>query len=186
MKTLWTLQRSCWFAYIETLQRQAAPPTAKQHMAAIRMLFSWLTEKGVLAMNPAREVKTEKFSRTEGKTPAFVEGEVQALLDAIDTFTHVGLRDRAVLGVLAYTFARIGAVVNLKVEDYYPSGKRFLLPLPRKGRQRKGAPRSSQARGAAARLGREATSGMAAMDRQEATASVPDHGLTWIAVRSFA
>jgi hypothetical protein len=59
--------------YIETLQRQAAPPTVKQHMAAIRMLFSWLTEKGVLAMNPAREVKTERFSRTEGKTPAFVE-----------------------------------------------------------------------------------------------------------------
>jgi site-specific recombinase XerD len=57
-------------AYIETLQRQAAPPTVKQHMAAIRMLFSWLTEKGLLAMNPAREVKTERFSRTEGKTPA--------------------------------------------------------------------------------------------------------------------
>ena len=54
-------------AYIETLQRQAAPPTVKQHMAAIRMLFSWLTERGVLAMNPAREVKTERFSRTEGK-----------------------------------------------------------------------------------------------------------------------
>src|ERR1700747_2888300 len=35
-------------AYIETLQRQAAPPTVKQHMAAIRMLFSWLTEKGSL------------------------------------------------------------------------------------------------------------------------------------------
>ena len=42
-------------AYIEILQRQAAPPTVKQHIAAIRMLFSWLTEKGVLAMNPARE-----------------------------------------------------------------------------------------------------------------------------------
>jgi hypothetical protein len=54
-------------AYIETLQRHAAPPTVKQHMAAIRMLFSWLTEKGVLAMNPARDVKTERFSRTEGK-----------------------------------------------------------------------------------------------------------------------
>jgi hypothetical protein len=47
------------------------------------MLFSWLTEKGVLAMNPAREVKTERFSRTEGKTPAFVEGEVQRFLGAI-------------------------------------------------------------------------------------------------------
>ena len=120
-------------AYIETLQRQAAPPTVKQHMAAIRMLFSWLTEKGVLAMNPAREVKTERFSRTEGKTPAFVEGEVQTLLGAVDASTHTGLRDRALLGVLAYTFARIGAVVNLKVEDYYPSGKRFLLRFKEKG-----------------------------------------------------
>jgi integrase/recombinase XerD len=81
-------------------------------------------------MNPAREVKTERFSRTEGKTPGFVEGEVQRLLEAVETCTHTGLRDRALLGVLAYTFARIGAVVNLKVEDYYPSGKRFLLLCP--------------------------------------------------------
>jgi site-specific recombinase XerD len=56
-------------AYIEILQRLAAPPTVKQHMAAIRMLFSWLTEKGVLAMNPAREVKTESFSRPEASEP---------------------------------------------------------------------------------------------------------------------
>jgi site-specific recombinase XerD len=127
-------------AYIETLQRQAAPPTVKQHMTAIRMLFSWLTEKGVLAMNPAREVKTERFSRTEGKTPAFVEGEVQKLLGVIETSTHTDLRDRALLGVLAYTFARIGAVVNLKVGDYYPSGKRFLLRFKEKGGKEKDFP----------------------------------------------
>src|ERR1700688_3132035 len=127
-------------AYIETLQRQAASPTVKQHMAAIRMLFSWLTEKGVLAMNPAREVKTERFSRAEGKTPAFVEGEVQKLLCVIETSTHTGLRDRALLGALAYTFARIGAVVNLKVEDYYPSGKRFLLRFKEKGGKEKEVP----------------------------------------------
>src|SRR6202162_1149978 len=126
-------------AYIETLQRQAAP-TVKQHMAAIRMLFSWLTEKGVLAMNPAREVKTEKFSRTEGKTPAFVEGEVQQLLDVIEASTHTGLRDRALLGTLAYTFARIGAVVNLKVQDYYPSGIRFFLRFKEKGGKEKELP----------------------------------------------
>jgi len=125
-------------AYIE--QHPGSPPTVKQHMAAIRMLFSWLTEKGVLAMNPAREVKTERFSRTEGKTPAFVEGEVQTLLGAVDASTHTGLRDRALLGVLAYTFARIGAVVNLKVEDYYPSGKRFLLRFKEKGGKEKELP----------------------------------------------
>jgi site-specific recombinase XerD len=109
-------------------------------MAAITMLLSWLTEKGVLAMNPAREVKTERFSRTEGKTPAFVEGEVQKLLGAIEPSTHTGLRDRALLGVLAYTFARIGAVVNLKVEDHYPSGKRFLLRFKEKGGKKKELP----------------------------------------------
>ena len=54
-------------------------------------------------MNPAREVKTERFSRTEGKTPAFVDGEVQRLLDVVETSAHTGLRDRALLGVLAYT-----------------------------------------------------------------------------------
>jgi site-specific recombinase XerD len=109
-------------------------------MAAIRMLFSWLTEKGVLAMNPAREVKTQRFSRTEGKTPAFVDGEVQTLLKTIEPSTHVGLRDRAVLGTLAYTFARIGAVVRLKVEDYYPAGKRFLLRFKEKGGKEKTLP----------------------------------------------
>ena len=128
-------------AYIEFLQRQAAPATVKQHMAAIRMLFSWLTEKGVLAMNPAREVKTERFSRTEGKTPAFVDGEVQKLLDTVEISTHTGLRDRALLATLAYTFARIGSVVNLKVEDYYPCGKRFLLRFKEKRRQRERATR---------------------------------------------
>jgi integrase/recombinase XerD len=90
-------------------------------------------------MNPAREVKTVRFSRTEGKTPAFVEGEFKGYLTRLRP-PHTGLRDRALLGVLAYTFARIGAVVNLKVEDYYPSGKRFWLRFKEKGGKEKELP----------------------------------------------
>src|ERR1700736_4993726 len=56
-------------AYIETLQRQAAPATAKQHMAAIRMLFSWLTEKGVLAMNRRGKSRPRDFRGPKGKHP---------------------------------------------------------------------------------------------------------------------
>jgi integrase len=52
---------------------------------------------------------------------------VQKVLDKIDPSNDVGLRDRALLGTLAYTFARIGAVVNLKVEDYFQTGKRSLI-----------------------------------------------------------
>jgi site-specific recombinase XerC len=91
-------------------------------------------------MNPAREVKTEKFSRTEGKTPAFDTDQVQKVLDKIDTSNEVGLRDRALLGTLAYTFARIGAVVNLKVEDYFQTGKRSMTGFGKKAARRRRSP----------------------------------------------
>jgi site-specific recombinase XerD len=60
---------------------------------------------------------------------------VQKVLDKIDTSNEVDLRDRALLGTLAlaYTFARIGAVVNLKVEDYFQTGKRSLILFREKG-----------------------------------------------------
>jgi site-specific recombinase XerD len=112
-------------AYVE--RHSGSPATIKQHMAAIRMLFSWLTEKGILAINPAREVKTPRFSRTEGKTPAFSTEEVQKVLESVDTSHVIGWRDKAFLATLAYTFARISAVVSLKVEDYFQTGKRSLI-----------------------------------------------------------
>jgi site-specific recombinase XerD len=125
-------------AYIE--QHPGSPATIKQHMAAIRMLFSWLTEKGILAMNPAREVKTPKFSRNEGKTPAPPTEDVQKLINSIDLSNVVGLRDQAILGVLAYTFARIGAVVSLRVKDYFQVGKRSVLRFSEKGGKEKEIP----------------------------------------------
>jgi integrase/recombinase XerD len=125
-------------AYIE--QHAGSPATIKQHMAAIRMLFSWLTEKGILAMNPAREVKTPKFSRNEGKTPAPPTEDVLKLIDSIDLSHVVGLRDQAILGVLAYTFARIGAVVSLRVKDYFQVGKRSVLRFSEKGGKEKEIP----------------------------------------------
>ena len=48
----------------------------------------------------------------------------------------VGLRDRALIGVMTYTFARIGAVVAMRVEDYYPNGKRWWVRLHEKGGKR--------------------------------------------------
>jgi integrase/recombinase XerD len=65
--------------------------------------------------------------------PAFHEGEVATLLAAIDSSTPVGLRDRALLATLAYTFARISAVIGLTVADYFPSGKRWMIRFREKG-----------------------------------------------------
>ena len=125
-------------AYIET--HSGSAPTQKQHMAAIRMLFSWMVEKGVLASNPAREVKTEKFSRSEGKTPAFTTEEINQLFASIEADTLAGQRDRAFIAVMAYTFARVSAVASLKVKDYAQMGRRSLIRLNEKGGKERDIP----------------------------------------------
>jgi site-specific recombinase XerC len=64
------------------------------------------------------------------------EEQARRLLESIDTSTLVGLRDRALIGVMTYAFARIGVVVAMKVEDYYPAGKRWWVRLHEKGGKR--------------------------------------------------
>jgi site-specific recombinase XerD len=123
-------------AYIEVLQTTAAKPTVKLHLAAIRMLFDWLVVGQVLAVNPAHAVRGPKHVVRRGKTPVLTEEQARRLLDSIDTTTVVGLRDRALIGVMTYAFARIGAVVAMRVEDYYPEGKRWWVRLHEKGGKR--------------------------------------------------
>jgi site-specific recombinase XerD len=123
-------------AYIEGLQTTAAKPTVKLHLAAIRMLFDWLIIGQVLAVNPAHAVRGPKHVVKRGKTPVLTEEQARQLIQSLDTSTHVGLRDRALIGVMTYAFARIGAVVAMKVEDYYPGGKRWWVRLHEKGGKR--------------------------------------------------
>jgi integrase len=65
----------------------------------------------------------------QGKTSGLTTEEARALLDSIDTSHVVGLRDRALVGVMVYSFACVGAVIGMQVEDYYPEGKRWWFRL---------------------------------------------------------
>src|SRR4051812_35862074 len=123
-------------AYVETLQASAAKPTVKQHLAAIRMLFDWLVVGQVLATNPAHAVRGPKHVVKRGKTPVLTAEQARQLLDSIDVSTVVGLRDRALIAVMTYALARVGAVVAMRVEDYYPQSKRWWVRLHEKGGKR--------------------------------------------------
>lgn len=118
-------------AYVE--QHPGSPPTVKQHLAAIRMLFDWLVVGQVIPMNPAASVRGPKYVVKRGKTPVMSSGDARALLDSIDVSHVVGLRDRALIGAMVFSFARVGAVVGMKVEDYYQNGKRWWIRLHEKG-----------------------------------------------------
>jgi len=124
-------------AYIEALGADFEKPTVKQHLAAIRMLFDWLVTGQVVATNPAHAVRGPKHVVKTGKTTVLDAEQARKLLDSIDTSTVVGLRDRALISVMTFAFARIGAVVAMRVEDYYPKGKRWWVRLHEKGGKRR-------------------------------------------------
>ena len=137
-------------AYIETMQSGFEKPSVKQHLAAIRMLFDWLVTGQIVATNPAHSVRGPKHVVKTGKTTVLDADQARKLLDSIQvnrTISRpdgteaevpclVGLRDRALISVMTFAFARIGAVVAMKVEDYYPKGKRWWVRLHEKGGKR--------------------------------------------------
>ena len=133
-------------AYVEQLGDQFSKPTVKQHLAAIRMLMDYLVTGGVLPFNPASSVRGPKHVVKRGKTPVLTAEEARTLLDSIALTKEdgspdvVGLRDRALIGVMVFSFARVGAVVSMKAEDYYAQGKRWWFRLHEKGGKRHEVP----------------------------------------------
>jgi site-specific recombinase XerD len=123
-------------AYIESLQNRLAAPSVKQHLAAIRMLFDWLVVGQVIAVNPASPVRGPKYSVKKGKTAVLSAEEARKLLDSIDASSHVGLRDRALIALMVYTFARVGAALQMRVEDVYTQKRRTWVRLHEKGGKR--------------------------------------------------
>jgi site-specific recombinase XerD len=120
-------------AYIEQLQETRAAPSVKQHLAAIRMLFDWLVVGQVLEMNPASSVRGPKYVVKRGKTPVLTADQARTLIDSIKIDSIIGLRDRALIGVMVYSFARVSATIYMRVEDYYQNGKRWWFRLHEKG-----------------------------------------------------
>jgi site-specific recombinase XerD len=120
-------------AYIESLMETHAKPTVKQHLAAIRMLFDWLVTGQVIPLNPAHAVRGPRYSVKKGKTSVLSAEEMRTLLDAIKIDALIGLRDRALIALMGYTFARVGAAVQMKVEDYYIQNRRGWVRLHEKG-----------------------------------------------------
>ena len=107
-----------WPPISRRCRRNGQRLTVKQHLAAIRILHDWLVTGQVMASNPAHAVRGPRYSASKGSTPVLSSEEATALLEDMDVSTVVGLRDRAIVAVMAYTFARVGVLVALSVEDY--------------------------------------------------------------------
>jgi len=122
--------------WIELQTQTLSAPTVKQHLAAIRHLFDWLVIGQVVPHNPAASVRGPSHTTRKGKTPVLDATEARQLLDSIDVSTPIGLRDRALIALMVFSFARVGAALAMRVEDVYVQNRRLWVRLREKGGKR--------------------------------------------------
>jgi integrase len=91
-------------------------------------------------VNPAASVRGPRHVVTSGQTPVLDPAEARALLDSINTAKVAGLRDRALIGLMVYSFARIGAALGMTIEDVFTQNRRLWVRLREKGGKRHAMP----------------------------------------------
>jgi len=119
--------------WIELQTQTMSAPTVKQRLAAIRHLFDWLVTGQIVPHNPAASVRGPSHTARKGKTPVLDATEARQLLDSIDVTTPIGLRDRALIALMVFSFARVGAALAMRVDDVYVQQRRLWVRLREKG-----------------------------------------------------
>ena len=124
--------------FIEELP--GSDPTRNLALAALRHFFDTLVTRHAVALNPFSSVRGKKHSVVDGKTPELSPGQARALLGSLDLSHTVGLRDRAVLGVLTYTGVRVGAISRLRRGDLQEQETQRVLRFREKGGKQREIP----------------------------------------------
>lgn len=118
-------------SYIE--EHDASEPTVKQHLSAIKMLYDHLVTSQIIKTSPASSVKGPRYVVKKGKTPVLSQADAKKLLSSIDNETVIGARDKALIALMIYSFARVSAVLKMQVKDYYQNGRKHWIRLHEKG-----------------------------------------------------
>ena len=122
-------------AWRDCLQQQGASnATIRRKLTTLRSLFSYLQIYGYTGANPAhgKFVQAPSVPR-DGKTVGLSPGDCRRLLEAPSPYTPAGIRDRAILAVLAYSACRVGELVRLRVSDFRTTGEHRVLGILGKG-----------------------------------------------------
>src|SRR5471032_1546146 len=122
--------------WIELQTQTLSAPTVKLRLAPIRHLFDWLVIGQVVPHNPAASVRGPSHTTRKGKTPVLDATEARQPFDSIDVTTPIGLRDRALIALMVFSFARIGAAVAMRVDDVYVQNRWLWVRLREKGGKR--------------------------------------------------
>jgi integrase/recombinase XerD len=114
-----TVTRAHVIAWRDALvERALSGMTVRHRLAALSSLFEYLCERNAVTHNPVKGVKRPAVESYEGKTPAIGDHQARKLLEAPDSASTKGKRDRAILATLLYHALRRDELCRLKVKDY--------------------------------------------------------------------
>lgn len=113
----------------------------RRKLTVLRSLFSYLQTYGYVGVNPAHSdfVQAPTAPR-DGKTVAIAPSDCRRMMDRPRHFTPQGIRDRALLSVLAYTGCRVGEFARLRVGDYVQHGGHRVFNVRGKGGKERHVP----------------------------------------------
>jgi len=100
-------------AYLEDLGARYAVATQRRHLASIHGLAREMVDRKIIERDPAPSVKLRPHPRKLPRT--LTRRDVAALIEAIDTSTLRGMRDRAMLELAYGCGLRVSELVNLQL-----------------------------------------------------------------------
>jgi integrase/recombinase XerD len=121
-------------AYLENLAvREFAVASQRRRLAAVRGLVRDLVERGILERDPVRNLKLHRHARPLPQTLG--TKEIELLLDAIDSSTLRGLRDRAMLEIAYGCGLRVSELVALRLNQI-DLGAKVVIVFGKGGKER--------------------------------------------------
>ena len=119
--------------YRDQIAERLSKASVKQHLAALRKFYDFLTERHLIEVNPTGSVRGPRHNPKIGKTPILNSKDIRRIFTRIDISNIVGLRDRALMAAMLFTFGRVSAVVDLKLGDLFQANHKWNLRLREKG-----------------------------------------------------
>jgi len=115
--------------------------SAARLLSTIRRFYRFLLRERLISDDPSARITPPKLGRPLPKT--LTENDVETLLDAADTTTALGIRDRAMLETLYATGLRVSELVSLQLGQFNP--RRGLLQITGKGNKERLVPLGDEA-----------------------------------------
>ena len=110
--------------------------TTRLYLSAVRMFLDGCVVDGLISVNPAKAVKLPRHSSRTGKTPVIMPTQVRQILDSIPLLSQADYRDRALIGLMVFSFFRVSAALALRLKDYELRGEQRWIIGEEKGSKR--------------------------------------------------